>query len=43
MPANKRMQAARATAIWYGRSVLTGIDKVTLLGRGDAREPDANR
>ena len=40
---NKRMQAARAKAIWYGHSMLTGVDKVPLLGRGDAREPDAGR
>jgi hypothetical protein len=40
---NKRMQAARANAIWYGHSMLTGVDKVPLLGRGDAREPDAGR
>jgi hypothetical protein len=37
------MQAARANAIWYVYSMLTGVDKVPLLGRGDAREPDANR
>ena len=43
LPPNKRMQAARANAIWYVRSMLTGIDKVPLLGRGDAREPDAGR
>ena len=42
-PPNKRMQAARAKAIWYGHSMLTGVDKVPLLGRGNAREPDANR
>jgi hypothetical protein len=40
---NKRMQAARAKAIWYGHSMLTRVDKLPLLGRGDAREPDANR
>jgi hypothetical protein len=43
MPPNKRMQAARAKAIWYGYSVLTRLDKVPPLGRGDAREPDADR
>jgi hypothetical protein len=43
LPPNKRMQAARAKAIWYGRSMLTGVDKVPLLSRGDAREPDASR
>jgi hypothetical protein len=43
VPPNKRMQAARAKAIWYVHSMLTGIDKVPLLGRGDAREPDASR
>jgi hypothetical protein len=37
------MQAARAKAIWYVHSMLTGIDKVPLLGLGDAREPDAGR
>ena len=42
-PPNKRMQAARAKAIWYGHSMLTGVDKVPLLGRGNAREPDAGR
>jgi len=42
-PPNKRMQAARASDIWYGHSMLTGVDKVPLLGRGDAREPDAGR
>jgi hypothetical protein len=42
-PANKRMQAARAEAIWYGHSMLTRVDKMPLLGRGGAREPDANR
>ena len=43
MPANNRMQATRAKAIWYGRSMLTGVDKLPLLGRGDTREPDASR
>jgi hypothetical protein len=42
-PPNKRMQAVRAKAIWYGRSMLTRVDKLPLLGRGDAREPDAGR
>jgi hypothetical protein len=37
------MQAARASGIWYGQSMLTGLDKVPLLGCGDAREPDAGR
>ena len=40
---NKRMQAARASAIWYGHSMLTRVDKVPLISRGDAREPDAGR
>jgi len=40
---NKRMQAARAKAIWYGHSMLTHIDKVPLLDGSDAREPDASR
>jgi hypothetical protein len=40
---NKRMQAAQANAIWYGHSMLTRADKLPLLGRGDAREPDVNR
>ena len=40
---NNRMQAARANAIWYGHSMLTGVDKVPLLDGSDAREPDANR
>ena len=43
LPPNKRMQAARANAIWYGRSMLTRVDKLPLLSRGDAREPDASR
>ena len=43
VPPNKRMQAARAKAIWYVHSMLTGVDKVPLLSRGDAREPDADR
>jgi hypothetical protein len=42
-PPNKRMQAARASGIWYGHSMLTRFDKVPLLGHGDAREPDASR
>jgi len=37
------MQAAWAKAIWYGHSMLTGIDKMRLISRGDAREPDASR
>jgi hypothetical protein len=37
------MQAARASAIWYGHSMLTRVDKVPLISRGDAREPDAGR
>lgn len=37
------MQAARANAIWYGQSVLTRFDKVPMISRGDAREPDARR
>jgi hypothetical protein len=37
------MQAARAKAIWYGHSMLTRVDKLPLLGRSDAREPDASR
>jgi hypothetical protein len=40
---NKRMQAARANAIWYGHSMLTRVDKLPLVSRGDAREPDARR
>lgn len=40
---HKRMQAARAKAIWYGHSMLKGLDNVPLLGRGDSREPDAGR
>ena len=40
---NKRMTAARASGIWYGHSVLTGVDEVPLISRGDAREPDADR
>jgi hypothetical protein len=40
---NKRMQAARANAIWYGHSMLTRVDKVPLISRGDALEPDASR
>jgi hypothetical protein len=43
MSPNKRVQAARPKAIWYGHSMLTRVDKVALLGRGDAREPDASR
>jgi hypothetical protein len=43
MSPNKRMQAARAKAIWYGHSMLTRVDKVPLISRGDAREPDAGR
>lgn len=43
MSPNKRMQAARASAIWYGRSMLTRVDKVPLLDGSDAREPDASR
>jgi hypothetical protein len=37
------MQAARASAIWCGYSMLTRVDKVPLISRGDAREPDASR
>ncbi len=40
---NKRMQAARANAIWYVHSMLASIDKVPLLGLASARESDANR
>jgi hypothetical protein len=43
VPPNKRMQAARASGNWYGFSMLTGIDKVPLISRGDACEPDAGR
>ena len=43
MSPNKRMQAARANAIWYGHSMLTRVDKVPLLDGSDAREPDASR
>ena len=43
MPPNKHKQAARAKAICYGRSMLTRVDKVPLISRGDAREPDVNR
>ena len=40
---NKRMQAARAKAIWYGHSMLARVDKLPLLTGSDAREPDAGR
>ena len=43
LPPNKRMQAARANAIWYGRSTPTVVDKVAQVRVGDAREPDAGR
>ena len=43
LPPNKRMQATRASALWYGRSMLTLVNKVPLISRGDAREPDACR
>jgi hypothetical protein len=43
MTPNKHMQAARANAIWYGRSMLTSLDKLPLIGRGDARELGAGR
>jgi hypothetical protein len=36
MTANKRMQAARASAIWYGHSMLTRVDKLPLFGCGEA-------
>ena len=37
------MQAARASGVWYGHSMLTGVDKVPLLSVASAREPDAGR
>jgi hypothetical protein len=40
---NKRMQAARASGIWYVHSMLTGVDEVPLLSAAIAREPDAGR
>jgi hypothetical protein len=42
-PPNKRMHSARANAIWYGHSMLTLVDKMPLISRGDAREPHASR
>jgi hypothetical protein len=42
-PPNKRMQAARAKAIWYGHSMLTRVDKLPLIGLASTREPDADR
>jgi hypothetical protein len=43
LPPNQRMQPARAAAIWYGHSMLTRVDKLPLISRSDAREPDAGR
>lgn len=40
---DKRMLAARDNAIWYGRSMLIGIDKMPLISRGDAHEPGSGR
>ncbi len=40
-PPNKCMQAAWAKAIWFGHSMLTPVDEMPLISRGDAREPDA--